>query len=413
MAKLPKELTSPFKDYVKDRLNSGNPLTGNELQDIFKDVFSEFFQQSFEAELDNHLGYPKHSQEDKPTSNRRNGYSTKNLKSEIAGKFPVKVPRDRNGDFCSDLLGRYETDISEIDSKIISMYAKGMSTSAINSHIEEIYKFSVSKEQISKVTDKLLPMIKEWQNRPLEKIYTITFLDGMSFNVRENGKYIKKTVYVIIGIKLTGHKDLLGIWIGENETSKYWLKVMNDLRARGVEEILIACVDGLNGFNTAIKAVYEDVKIQRCIVHIIRNCTAYVSYKDRKSMCKDMKSIYGSNSEEEGLEELENFNKKWGDQYPYAAKIWKRHWDEISTMYEFSSEIRRLIYTTNAVESFNSSIKRITKTKGSFPTENALLKLTFLAARDIIKKWTMPIRNWNKIFNQLSIHFEEKIEKYH
>ncbi len=413
MAKLAKELTSSFKDYVKDRLNSGNPLTGNELQDMFKDAFSEFFQQSFEAELDNHLGYPKHSQKEKTNSNRRNGYSTKNLKSEIAGKFPVKVPRDRNGDFSSDLLGRYETDISEIDSKIISMYAKGMSTSAINSHIEEIYKFSVSKEQISKVTDKLLPMIKEWQNRPLEKIYTVTFLDGMSFNVRENGKYVKKTVYVIIGIALTGHKDLLGIWIGENETSKYWLKVMNDLRARGVEEILIACVDGLNGFNAAIKAVYEDVKIQRCIVHIIRNCTAYVSYKDRKSMCKDMKNIYGSNSEEEGLEELENFNKKWGNQYPYAVKIWKKHWDEISTMYEFSGEIRRLIYTTNAVESFNSGIKRITKTKGSFPTENALLKLTFLAAKDIIKKWTMPIRSWNKIFNQLSIHFEEKIEKYH
>ena len=413
MAKLPKELTSTFKDYVKERLNSGNPLTGHELQDMFKDVFSEFFQQSFESELDNHLGYSKHSQDPKLTTNRRNGYSTKNLKSEIAGEFPIKVPRDRNGEFRSDLLGKYETDISEIDSKIISMYAKGMSTSAINSHIEEIYKFSISKEQISKVTDKLLPLIKEWQHRPLEKMYAITFLDGMSFNVRENGKYIKKTVYIIIGITLTGHKDLLGIWIGENETSKYWLKVMNDLRSRGVEEILIACVDGLNGFSTAIKAVFEDVKIQRCIVHIIRNCTAYVSYKDRKNMCKDMKSIYGSSTEEEGLEELENFKSKWGQQYPYAVKIWKKHWDEIRTMYDFSDEIRRLIYTTNAVESFNSGIKRITKTKGSFPSEASLLKLTFLAAKDIIKKWTMPIRNWNKIFNQLSIHFEEKIEKYH
>lgn len=412
MTKLPSSLSNSFKEFVKDRLNSGSPLSGHELEDMFKNLFSEFFQESFESELENHLGYAKHSQQLKTTTNRRNGFSSKKLKSDIAGEFPVKVPRDREGSFNSNLLGKYETDISSIDSKIISMYGKGMSTSAINSHIEDIYKFSVSKEQISKVTDKILPVIKEWQNRRLNSIYAITFLDGMSFNVRENGNYVKKTVYIIIGITLTGHKDLLGIWIGENESSKYWLKVMNDLKSRGVEEILIACIDGLNGFETAIKAVYEDVKVQRCIIHIIRNCTAFVSYKDRKQLCADMKYIYKAKNEELALEELENLNKKWGHQYSYITKIWKKHWEGIRTMFEFSDQIRKLIYTTNAVESFNSGIKRITKTKGSFTTENALLKLVFLAAKDITKKWTMPIRNWNTIFNQLSIHFENKIEKF-
>lgn len=292
------------------------------------------------------------------------------------------------------------------------MYAKGMSTEAINSHIEDIYHFSVSKEQISRVTDKILPIANEWQNRPLEKIYTVLFLDGMSFDVRENNCYSKKTVYVIIGIKLDGRKELLGMWIGENETSKYWLSVLNDLKSRGVEDILISCVDGLNGFEQAIQSVYPNSKIQRCIVHIIRNCTKYVNYKDRKEFCSDMKPIYKAINENDALESLDNFDKKWGKKYPYAVKVWENNWDGIKTMFEYSPEIRHVIYTTNTIEGFNNGIKRITKTKSSFVSKEALFKVLYLVSQDITKKWTMPIPNWSLILNQFLIYFENRLEKY-
>ena len=272
------------EEFIKERYKSGNPLTADEIHNIFKDAFSDIFESCFQSEIEDKLGYSKYDYQNKETDNSRNGYSKKKLKSDIAGEFEVEIPRDRNGEYEPQLVKKHQKDISSIDDKILSMYAKGMSTEAINSHIEDIYKFSVSKEQVSRVTDKIIPIAKEWQNRPLERLYTVIFLDGMSFDVRENGSYQKKTVYVIIGIKIDGRKDLLGLWIGENETSKYWLSILNDLKARGVEDILIACVDGLNGFEQAINSVYPKTKIQRCIVHIIRNCTRYVNYKDRKAI---------------------------------------------------------------------------------------------------------------------------------
>lgn len=405
---------SPFVnyDYIKERYREGKPITKEEVNEVFKDAFSEVFEQIFQAELESKLGYSKYDYKNKETNNSRNGYSKKRLKSDIAGEFEVNIPRDRNGEYEPQMIEKHQRDISSIEDKILSMYAKGMSTSAINYHIEDMYKFSVSKEQISRVTDKILPLAKEWQNRPLERCYTVIFLDGMVFDVRENGCYQKKTVYVIIGIRIDGRKDLLGLWIGENETSKYWLTVLNDLKARGVEDIFIACVDGLNGFQQAINSVYPHTKIQRCIVHIIRNCTHYVSYKDRKQFCADMKPIYKAVNEESAKESLNEFEEKWGKKYPYAVKVWQNNWDGIKTMFEYSPEIRHVIYTTNAIEGFNNGIKRITKTKSSFMSDESLFKLLYLVSEDITKKWTMPIPNWSLIFNQLLIYFEERLEKF-
>lgn len=401
-----------FQEYYKKRLREGNPVTAEEVSDMFKDAFKDIFEGIFKAELDDTLGYSKYDYNNSTGENYRNGSYKKTLKSDIAGEFDVDIPRDRKWIYEPKIVKKYQTDISSIDDKILSMYAKGMSTEAINSHIEDIYHFSVSKEQVSRVTDKILPIAKEWQTRPLEKIYTVLFLDGMSFDVKENGSYTKKTVYAIIGINLNGRKELLGLWIGENETSKYWLSVLNDLKSRGVEDILIACVDGLNGFEQAINSVYPNTKIQRCIVHIIRNCTRYVNYKDRKSLCSDMKPIYQAVNEENALENLVKFEEKWGKKYPYAIKVWQNNWDGIKTMFEYSPEIRHVIYTTNTIEGFNNGVKRITKTKSSFPSDEALFKLLYLVSQDITRKWTMPIPNWSLIFNQFLIYFNERLEKY-
>lgn len=407
-----KKLSLVNSDYIKERYREGNPITKEEVNEVFKNAFSEVFDQIFQAELEAKLGYSKYDYKNKETNNSRNGYSKKRLKSDMAGEFEVNIPRDRNGEYEPQMVEKHQRDISSIEDKILSMYAKGMSTGAINSHIEDMYKFSVSKEQVSRITDKILPLAKEWQNRPLERCYTVIFLDGMVFDVRENGRYQKKTVYVIIGIKIDGRKELLGLWIGENETSKYWLSVLNDLKVRGVEDILIACVDGLNGFQQAINSVYPQAKIQRCIVHIIRNCTRYVNYKDRKAFCLDMKPIYKAVNEDSALDSLGEFEEKWGEKYPYAVKIWQNNWDGIKTMFEYSPEIRHVIYTTNAIEGFNNGVKRITKTKNSFMSDESLFKLLYLVSEDITKKWTMPIPNWSLIFNQLLIYFEERLEKF-
>jgi transposase-like protein len=399
-------------DYIKERYREGKPITKEEVNEVFKEAFSGVFEQIFQAELESKLGYSKYDYKNKETENSRNGYSKKRLKSDIAGEFEVNIPRDRNGEYEPQMIEKHQRDISSIEDKILSMYAKGMSTGAINSHIEDLYKFSVSKEQVTRITDKIMPLAKEWQSRPLDSCYTVVFLDGMSFDVRENGGYQKKTVYVIIGINLDGRKELMGLWIGENETSKYWLSILNDLKSRGVEDILIACVDGLNGFEQAINSVYPQTKIQRCIVHIIRNCTRYVNYKDRKVFCADMKPIYKAVNEESALESLLEFDEKWGKKYPYAVKVWQNNWAGIKTMFEYSPEIRHVIYTTNAIEGFNNGVKRITKTKSSFPSDESLFKLLYLVSQDIAKKWTMPIHNWSLIFNQILIYFDDRLEKY-
>lgn len=405
----PKEV---MKEYALSRIKLGNPITAKEFQDMFKEVFAEIMQPLFESELENQLGYSKYDWKNKETENSRNGYSKKKVRSDISGEFEVKIPRDRASEYEPQLLKKYEKDISSIEDKILSMYAKGMSTEGMNDHINSIYGFSVSPEQVSRITDKIMPVAKDWQNRPLDQIYPVIFLDGMVFDVKQDGSYKKKTVYSIIGIDLNGYKNLLGLWIGETESAKFWLSVLNDLKARGVQDVLIACIDGLNGFDTAIKSVFPECEIQRCIVHIIRNCTRYVNYKDRKKFCADMKPIYKAPNEDAALQALGEFEEKWGKQYPYAVKVWYNNWDGIKTMFSYSPEIRHVIYTTNAIEGFNNGIKRITKTKSSFPSDDSLFKLLYLVSQDITKKWTMPIPNWSLIFGQFLIKYEDRILKF-
>jgi putative transposase len=401
-----------MKEYAKSRIQAGNPITAKEFQNMFKEVFAEMMQPLFESELENQLGYSKYDWKNKETENSRNGYSKKKVKSDIAGEFEVKIPRDRESQYEPQLLKKYEKDISSIEDKILSMYSKGMSTDGINEHIHNIYGFSVSQEQVSRIVDKIMPVAKGWQDRPLKPIYPVIFLDGMVFDVKQDGSYKKKTAYCIIGINLDGYKELLGLWIGETESAKFWLSVLNDLKARGVQDVIISCIDGLNGFDTAIKSVFPECEIQRCIVHIIRNCTRYVNYKDRKAFCADMKPIYKATNEDTALQALTDFEDKWGKQYPYAVKVWYNNWDGIKTMFGYSPEIRHVIYTTNAIEGFNNGIKRITKTKSSFPSDDSLFKLLYLVSQDITKKWTMSIPNWSLIFGQFLIKYEDRILKF-
>jgi len=435
-------------DYIKERYKNHNPITKEEIEETFKNAFKDIFKNIFESEIESELGYTKYDYKNKRlhelklrelddseyndgikhndetehnkdtknnkyinnTVNSRNGYSKKTLRSDLAGDFEIEIPRDRMGKYEPILVPKYQRDISTFEDKILAMYAKGMSTEAINNFMEEMYKINISAEQVSRITDKIIPLVREWQNRPLKNCYPIIFLDGMVFDVLESGTYIKKTAYVIIGIDLTGYKDILGIWIGEKESSKYWLMLINELKTRGVEEIFIASIDGLSGFKEAITTVYPKVQIQRCIVHIIRNCVAFVNYKDLEEVCNTMKPIYKANTEEEALFKLTEFENTWKNKYPYISKIWRNNWNEIKTMFQYPQEIRRLIYTTNPIESFNNGIKRITKTKGSFKSDNSLLKLMYLITQDITKKWTKPIQNWSLIFNQLLIFFGDRMD---
>jgi putative transposase len=289
------------------------------------------------------------------------------------------------------------------------MYSKGMSTNAINSHIKDIYGFEVSSEQVSRITDKIIPLVKEWQNRPLDKIYPIMFLDGMVFDVKEDGVYRKKTAYTVLGVNLEGKKDILGIWLGDAESSKFWMTVLNDLKTRGVEDVFIFSVDGLPGFKDAIKSIFPQSEVQNCIVHQIRNCAKYVTHTDKKAFCRDMKPIYKAINEKSGLEAIDDFEKKWGKKYPYAVQSWRKNWDSLSVFFKYPAEIRRLIYTTNPIESYNNGVKRITKTKTCFGSEESLLKLIYLVTQDISKKWENPLPNWGLIYNQIMIFFKDRI----
>ena len=296
-----------------------------------------------------------------------------------------------------------------IHDAILSMYAKGMSTPDINSHLKRIYGFEVSAETVSRITDKILPIAKEWQNRPLDSVYPIIFLDGVVFNVVEDGTTRKKTAYIVYGINTEGYKEILGIWLGEAESSKFWMIVLSELRERGVKDILIASVYGLNGFSEAIKGIYPNTEIQRCIVHQIRNSSKFVPWKDRKAFCADMKKIYNAINEEQALSSFSEFSERWGKKYPYAIRSWENNWNELMTFMKYPAEIRQLIYTTNPIEAFNRGIRKVTKTKTSFRTTDSLFKLLYLVSQDIEEKWTLPIRNWGLILNQLMVYFEGRI----
>ena len=384
----------------------------NDMSDInalFKEFVGDILENGLEAELDDELGYSKYDYRNKDTDNSRNGHSTKTMKTSF-GEIDIDVPRDRKGEFEPQLVKKQQTSLSgDIEEKILSMYAKGMTTRDIDAHIREIYGLEVSDSTVSRITDKILPVVKEWQQRPLEEIYAVVFLDAIHYHVRSEGQIVKKAVYIAIGINMSGIKEVLGMWVGENESAKYWLSILNGIRNRGVEDILIACVDGLTGFDNAIEAVYPKTEIQQCIIHQIRNTTRFVSYKDIKALMADLKHVYAAVDEETALYELEVFGEKWNAKYPKIAQSWEANWSKLSTYFKYPQEVRMLIYTTNAIEGFNRQLRKVTKSKSVFPTDDSLLKMLYLAMMDITKKWTGKRRDWGIIHSQLEVFFADRL----
>jgi len=398
-------------DQIKELIKQKNLKTAADVQDMLKDMFGKTLEQMLEAELENELGYSKYNYKDKHTDNSRNGYTKKKIRSDL-GEIDLTVPRDRNSEFEPMVVKKHQNDVSGIEDQIISMYAKGMTVRDIQEHLNSIYGIEASPALISNITDKLLPVIKEWQNRPLSEIYTIVFLDAIHYKVRVDGHIISKAAYMVIGIDIEGQKDVLGIWIGENESAKFWLNVLNELKNRGVKDILILSVDNLSGISEAINASFPKTQIQKCIVHQIRNSTKYVSYKDLKKFTADLKPIYQAVSEGEGLRALDIFDEKWGNKYPLAVKSWRNNWAEISTFFRYPEEIRRLIYTTNTIESYHRQLRKVTKSKSVFPTDDALLKMLYLATMDVTRKWTTRVKNWAIILAQFSVYFEDRLKDY-
>ena len=383
----------------------------DDLKDVFKLMIGEMIECGLEGELEDELGYTKYDYRNKEVENSRNGYSRKKLKTSF-GETEIKVPRDRNGEFEPQLVPKNKTTLAgDIEEKILSMYAKGMTTGDIETHIQDIYGLECSDTTISRITDKILPVVKEWQSRPLEEVYAVVFMDAIHFHVRSEGHIVKKAVYIAIGINMEGIKEVLGMWVGENESSKFWLTVMNGLKNRGVEDILIACVDGLTGFPAAIEAAYPKTEIQQCIIHQIRNSTKFVSYKDIKELMSDLKRVYTAVDEPTASFELDKFDEKWISKYPKIAISWRSNWANLSTYFKYPQEVRTLIYTTNSIEGFNRQLRKVTKNKGVFPTDDSLIKMLYLAMMDITKKWTGKRREWGQIHSQLEIYFADRLSR--
>lgn len=381
-----------------------------DIQDLLKTLFKETIEEMLEAEMDEHLGYDKHSSAGDLTGNSRNGYNKKTIQTQM-GKSEIRVPRDRNGEYEPQLIEKYQNKSDGLETKIIAMYAKGMSTRDIEDHLRDIYGIDTSPALISKITDKVLPTVMEWQSRPLERLYPIVFLDGIVYKVKKDAKVVNKCFYPVLGINMDGRKEILGMWITENESASFWASVCNELRNRGVEDILIACRDNLSGFSQAIEAAFPKTEQQLCIIHQIRNSTKYVSYKDLKAVMADLKAIYQAPSEDDALYQLEEFKDKWSKKYPQIARSWEDNWAGLSVYFKYPAEVRRLIYTTNAVEGFHRMLRKYTKTKTVFPSDDSLKKSIFLSIQEISKKWSMPIRDWGIIMGQMSIFFEERLSQ--
>ena len=397
------------RELISELLSAANVQSMDDIQNLFKETIAEFMQGSLEAELDEELGYEPYDVKNKNTENSRNGHSKKTLRTSM-GKVEIDIPRDRNGDFEPKILPKNQTSISQdMESKIISMYAKGMSVSDIENHIRDIYGLEISDTTVSRITDKVLPAAKEWQQRPLESIYAVVFLDAIHYRVRSEGQIVKKAVYIAIGIDLDGKKDVLGMWVGENESAKFWASVLNNMRNRGVEDILIACTDNLTGFSQAIEAVFPKTDIQNCIIHQLRNSSKYVSYKDIKALMADLKKVYTAVDEEAALNALDEFAAVWDSKYPRISKSWYDNWANLSTYFKFPQELRKLIYTTNTIEGFNRQLKKVTKSKSVFPTDDSLFKMLYLAMTDITKKWTGRRQDWSRIYAQLVIYYADRI----
>ena len=399
------------RESVREFLKENDIREMLELDMFIREMKGALLEEMLDGERDAFLGYSRYDSSNKETDNSRNGYTPKTVRS-THGSIEVDIPRDRDGDFEPELIRKYQRDITQIEDKIISMYARGMTVRDIQSHLEEIYGASISPQTISKMTDRILPKVDEWRNRPLQELYSIVYIDGQRYKVRSDGQVKDKTVYVVMGIDMDGRKDILGLWISETESAKYWLKVMTDLKNRGVKDILIITSDDLSDIENAIQAVYPDAEYQGCVVHVIRNSLKYVSHQDKKDFSRDMKLVYKAATEESALVALDELKDQWGDEYPLAISVWERNWDRIRTMFRFTEEIRRLIYTTNPIESFHRQLRKVTKNRSLFPSDTSVLKLLYLATCEVLKKWTVKLPHWNRILAQLSIHFGERVEKY-
>ena len=393
-----------FKTLIEDY----NIKDTNDIKDMLKDLLSGTIQTMLEAEIEHELGYAKHSMKDKITSNARNGHSKKTVRSEY-GNLNLDIPRDRNAEFEPQIIPKYQREITGIEGQILSLYAKGMSNRDIEDHLNNLYGIDVSPSMISKITDKIIPEIREWQSRQLEDVYPIVFMDAIHYSVRKDGVVVKKAVYLAIGIDKEGRKEVLGFWIGENESSKYWLNVLNEFKNRGVQDILIMSVDNLKGFSEAISSVFPKTEIQKCVVHQIRNSIRYISYKDVREFTSDLKEMYNAPTLEQAEFKLDELEEKWGKKYMAVINSWRSNWNELTTYFKYDTKIRKLIYTTNPIESLNRQLRKYTKTKSLYPTDEALMKSVYLSLKEATKKWTGRIPGWGEIYSQLSIYFEGRI----
>ena len=396
-----------MRDFLKE--HDISVKDGEDINSLMRDMMSALIEGTLDGELDDTLGYDRYDYENKETDNSRNGHSKKTMHTSY-GDMEVEIPRDRKGEYTPQLIPKYSTTLTkDMEEKIISMYAKGMTTGDIESHMKDLYGVDISDSTISRITDRIMPLVKERQERPLEEVYAVVYMDAIHYHVRSEGRIVKRAVYVIIGIDMSGKKDVLGMYVGENESAKFWLTILNGLKNRGVEDILIICVDGLAGFPQAIEAAYPETEVQQCIIHQIRNSTKYVSYKELKPLMADLKKVYAAATEELALENLEEFAEKWDSKYPKISKSWKEHWPTLSTYFKYPEEVRKIIYTSNTIEGFNRQLRKVTKSRTVFPTDDSLLKLLFLATRDITKKWSGQRHDWHRIRAQLEIYFEERL----
>ncbi len=406
MSKVPAEL---LKSYVQSQQFTST----TEIMEAIKDMFRDVIQQVMEVELGQELGYEKServssSDDYKAPKNYRNGYSKKTVKTQL-GEVDINVPRDRNGEYEPKIIGKYNRNADGMEEKILALYACGMSQRDIAEQIKSLYDVEISPELVSKISEKIMPEVNAWQNRPLDQVYPFIFMDAIHYKVKDNHQYVTKAAYVVLGINMDGNKDILGVWIGEHESSKFWLSVLNDLKSRGVLDVYLFCVDGLKGFREAIGAVYPKSHIQRCIIHQIRFSTRYVSYKDIKALMVDLKLVYKAITEDEAYEHLIEFKEKWGKQYPSCVKSWEENWDILSTFFAYPPEVRKIIYTTNIIEGLNRQFRQITKNKPSFTNDDSLRKMLYLASRKIVEHWTARCRNWDLVLSQLEIMFAERM----
>lgn len=400
------EMTEGKREIIKGLLSEYDIQSAEDIEEALKDLLGGTIKEMMEAEMDHHLGYEKSEHSD--SDDYRNGYKSKTVKSRF-GKMEIEVPQDRRSTFEPQVVKKGQKNINNIDSKIISMYAKGMTTRQISDTIQDIYGFETSEGFISDVTDKILPEIEEWQNRPLEEIYPVIYIDAIHYSVRDNGVIRKLAAYVILGLTCDGHKEVLSLSVGDNESSKYWLNVLNELKNRGVKDIMVICADGLTGIKEAINAAFPKTEYQRCIVHQVRNTLKYVADKDRKPFAADLKTIYHASDEKAGAKARDRVTEKWSSKYPNAMKSWTVNWDVITPIFKFSADVRKVIYTTNAIESLNSTYRKLNRQRSVFPSDQALLKALYLATFEATKKWTLPLRDWGRVYGEMCIMYEGRL----